>query len=61
MAKVFVIRSALGSAKHHRTAQPAAARTPSHYQSLQGEKFSYGVGCQIRRQAGHGATHSLAT
>ena len=36
-------------------------RTPSHFQSLQGMKFFYGVGCQIRRQAGHGAAHGLAT
>ena len=28
--------------------------------SLEGKKFFYGVGCQIRRQAGHDAAHSLA-
>ena len=33
---------------------------PAHFQILQGLKW-YGVGCQIRRQAGHGAAHSLAT
>ena len=32
---------------------------PAHFQILKGLKW-YGVGCQIRRQAGHGAAHSLA-
>ena len=36
-------------------------RAPSHFRSLQGIKFFYGVGFQIRRQAGHGAAQSSAT
>ena len=34
-------------------------RAPSHFQGLY--EVWHGVGCQVRRQAGHGAAHSLAT
>ena len=39
---------------------PVLRSAPSHFQNCM-VKVWYGVGCQIHRQAGHGAAHSLAT
>jgi hypothetical protein len=43
----------------HRVARRGAHAFP--FSKLTGCKFLCGVGCQIRRQAGHGAANSLAT
>ena len=43
----------------HRVARRGAHAFP--FSKPAGCKVLYGVGCQIRRQAGHGAAHSLAT
>ena len=40
---------------------PVAAPHAFLFPKPEGCTVWYGVGCQIRRQAGHGAAHSLAT
>jgi hypothetical protein len=66
VAVIATIKPGKRQAKNPRTASPltsliTAAFSPSRRARLQGIKFLYGAGCQIRRQAGHGAAHSSAT
>ena len=55
----FGVLATWASATASGIVQRLRRRAPSHFQSSY--KVWYGVGCQIRRQAGHGAAHSLAT
>ena len=71
VAVIATIKPGKSQAKNLRTASPltsliTAALSPSRRARLTIFKSSrvlsfYGVGCQIRRKAGHGAAHSLAT
>ena len=63
-AAPHIVAMAAATPQERAAAAVPALRRGAHafpFSKPAGFKVLYGVGCQIRRQAGHGAAHRLAT